>query len=501
VRVDVLTIFPDYLAPLGLSLIGKAASEGRLDLRVHDLREWTTDRHRTVDDTPYGGGAGMVMKPEPWGAALDAVTAEGPGDPVVLVPTPSGRRFTQALAHELAEAPWLVFVCGRYEGIDARVVDEAAGRWRVEEISLGDYVLNGGEVAAMVIVEAVARLLPGVGGNAESLVEESHALGSGLLEYPSSPSRPAGATRRAPVLLSGDHAAVARWRRDEALPPYGGPAAPTCSPTSTKTGSTPPTCGARRARMGSRHRRPGDAIRPARTACGRLTGRCRCAVGTSRAPATGGALHRRVARPSSTDPQRVGDCGHRRGSDLPMNTLDALDAAFAPRRHSRLPPRRHAEGSTSAWSRATSRVQVFQGVAIRRQGSGVRENVHRAQDQLWRRRRADVPAATPRSSSGSRSSPAVTCAGPSSTTCATCAARPPRSRRSARPRPLAAERVPHGRGAPAGSCPGASYDVVPSGRGRPAPARGAGRGDPRQDLCRAGLCHPVRVDAADPAGR
>jgi tRNA (guanine37-N1)-methyltransferase len=217
-RVDVLTIFPDYLAPLRLSLIGKAATDGRLDVRVHDLREWTTDRHRTVDDTPYGGGPGMVMKPEPWGAALDAVTADGPGAPVVLVPTPSGRPFTQALAHELAQAPWLVFVCGRYEGIDARVVDDAASRWRVEEISLGDYVLNGGEVAVLVVVEAVARLLPGVLGNAESLVEESHALGSGLLEYPVF-TKPAHWRGREvpPVLLSGDHAAVARWRRDEAL--------------------------------------------------------------------------------------------------------------------------------------------------------------------------------------------------------------------------------------------------------------------------------------------
>ncbi|HSF26833.1 MAG TPA: tRNA (guanosine(37)-N1)-methyltransferase TrmD [Actinomycetes bacterium] len=217
-RIDVLTIFPDYLAPLGLSLIGKARAEGLLDVRVRDLRDWTTDRHRTVDDTPYGGGAGMVMKPEPWGAALEEVAGDGADAPVVLVPTPSGRPFTQALAHELAQASRLVFVCGRYEGIDARVVEEAASRWRVEEVSLGDYVLNGGEVAVLVVVEAVARLLPGVIGNAESLVEESHALGSGLLEYPVY-TKPASWRGREvpPVLLSGNHAAVDRWRRDESL--------------------------------------------------------------------------------------------------------------------------------------------------------------------------------------------------------------------------------------------------------------------------------------------
>jgi len=221
VRLDVITIFPDYLAPLRLSLIGRAVQDGLVDLRVHDLRMWTTDRHRTVDDTPYGGGPGMLMRPEPWGAAFDDVL--GPGDagtadpPArVVVPTPGGRPFTQAMAAELATEPWLVFACARYEGLDQRVLDEAAGRARLDEVSLGDYVVNGGEVAVLVIVEAVARLFPGVIGNAGSLVEESHA--DGLLEGPgwTKPSMWRG--HAVPdVLLSGDHARIARWRRDQAL--------------------------------------------------------------------------------------------------------------------------------------------------------------------------------------------------------------------------------------------------------------------------------------------
>ncbi len=221
-RVDVVTIFPDYLAPLGLSLLGRARSAGLLDVRVHDLRDWTHDRHRTVDDTPYGGGAGMVMRPEPWGEALDAVTAgEGPG-PRLLVPSPAGRRFDQSMAHELATEPWLLFACGRYEGIDARVVEEAAASGRVarvDEVSLGDYVLNGGEVAVLAVVEAVARLLPGVLGNAQSIVEESHAPDRlGLLEHPVFTKPPTWRGRSVPpVLLSGDHGAVERWRRDQAL--------------------------------------------------------------------------------------------------------------------------------------------------------------------------------------------------------------------------------------------------------------------------------------------
>jgi tRNA (guanine37-N1)-methyltransferase len=218
VRVDVVTIFPDYLAPLRLSLIGRAVDDGLIDLRVHDLRTWTSDRHRTVDDSPYGGGPGMLMRPEPWGDALDAVVGE-PGampPPRLLVPTPGGTPFTQALAQELAAEPWLVFACGRYEGIDQRVLDEAAGRGRVTEVSLGDYVLNGGEVAVLAIVEAVARLLPGVIGNAESLVEESHS--AGLLEAPGYTKPATWRGRDVPdVLVSGDHARIARWRRDESL--------------------------------------------------------------------------------------------------------------------------------------------------------------------------------------------------------------------------------------------------------------------------------------------
>jgi tRNA (guanine37-N1)-methyltransferase len=215
-RIDVVTIFPDYLAPLRLSLIGRAIEDGLIDVHVHDLRAWTTDRHRTVDDTPYGGGPGMLMRPEPWGQAFDAVLDGGSARPVVVVPTPGGRPFTQADALALAQEQWLVFACGRYEGIDQRVLDDVRERARVEEVSLGDYVLNGGEVAVLAIVEAVARLLPGVIGNADSLVEESHS--DGLLEAPGY-TKPAEWRGRAvpDVLLSGNHAQIARWRRDQAL--------------------------------------------------------------------------------------------------------------------------------------------------------------------------------------------------------------------------------------------------------------------------------------------
>lgn len=216
-RVDIISIFPEYLAPLSLSLIGRAQQAGVLDVRVHDLRAWTTDRHRTVDDTPYGGGPGMVMRPDPWGAALDAVAPPGAGRPPrLLLPTPAGRPFDQAFAAELSGEPWLVLACGRYEGIDARVATVAAERMPVDEVSLGDYVLGGGEVAALVIVEAVARLLPGVLGNADSLVEESHA--EGLLEYPVFTKPESWRGQPVPdVLRSGNHAAIARWRRDESL--------------------------------------------------------------------------------------------------------------------------------------------------------------------------------------------------------------------------------------------------------------------------------------------
>ncbi|MCL1872320.1 MAG: tRNA (guanosine(37)-N1)-methyltransferase TrmD [Promicromonosporaceae bacterium] len=216
-RIDVVTVFPDYLAALDLSLIGKARQSGLLDLRVHDLRDWTTDRHRTVDDTPFGGGAGMVMRPDVWGSALDAVL-DGDPDGHLVIPTPSGEVFTQRHAESLATEGHLVVACGRYEGIDARVADHyrAAGR-RVSELSIGDYVLNGGEVAALVMIEAVGRLLPGVVGNPESLVEESHGA-AGLLEYPVFTKPPVWDGHEIPdVLLSGHHAKIARWRRDRAL--------------------------------------------------------------------------------------------------------------------------------------------------------------------------------------------------------------------------------------------------------------------------------------------
>jgi tRNA (guanine37-N1)-methyltransferase len=170
-----------------------------------------------VDDTPYGGGAGMVMKPEPWGDALDEISAAGAGDPLLLVPTPSGERLTQAMAEELSREDWLVFACGRYEGIDQRVMDHAGTQMRVREVSIGDYVLNGGEVATLVVVEAVVRLLPGFMGNPESLAEESHG-GDGLLEYPVYTKPPSWRGLDVPeVLFSGHHAQIARWRREQAL--------------------------------------------------------------------------------------------------------------------------------------------------------------------------------------------------------------------------------------------------------------------------------------------
>jgi tRNA (guanine37-N1)-methyltransferase len=211
-RLDYLTIFPDYLAPLRLSLTGKAVESGLVEIHVHDLRTWTHDRHRTVDDTPFGGGPGMVMRPEPWGEAFDELGIDGA---TLVVPTPSGLRFTQALARDLATRDRLVFACGRYEGIDQRVLEHAATRAEVVEVSLGDYVLNGGEAAALAVTEAVVRLLPGFVGNADSLVEESHE--DGLLEYPvyTRPATWRGLDVPA-VLLSGDHAAVAAWRADQA---------------------------------------------------------------------------------------------------------------------------------------------------------------------------------------------------------------------------------------------------------------------------------------------
>jgi tRNA (guanine37-N1)-methyltransferase len=215
-RLDVVTIFPDYLAPLRLSLLGRAIERGVVDAHVHDLRRWTSDVHRTVDDTPYGGGPGMVMRPEPWGAALDELVADGPAPPQVIVPSPSGEPFTQALATQLSRQPWLLFACGRYEGIDARALDHAATRMPVREISLGDYVLFGGEVAALVMIEAITRLLPGVLGNDLSAVDESFA--EGLLEAPAYTKPPVWRGLAVPaVLRSGDHGAIARWRHEQAL--------------------------------------------------------------------------------------------------------------------------------------------------------------------------------------------------------------------------------------------------------------------------------------------
>jgi tRNA (guanine37-N1)-methyltransferase len=218
-RLDIITIFPEYFAPLDVSLLGKARQRGDVDVRLHDLRGWAHDRHRTVDDTPYGGGPGMVMKPEPWGEALDTVAPSG-SPARLVVPTPSGRPFTQEMAVAYAAEPWLVFACGRYEGIDTRVIDEARSRMPVDEVSIGDYVLAGGESAVLVIIEAVTRLLPGVLGNADSVSDDSFAPGamSSLLEGPVYTKPPNWRGRAVPpVLLSGDHGAIARWRRDQAL--------------------------------------------------------------------------------------------------------------------------------------------------------------------------------------------------------------------------------------------------------------------------------------------
>jgi tRNA (guanine37-N1)-methyltransferase len=217
-RLDVVTIFPDYLLPLRQSLLGKAIERGQVELGVHDLRQWTTDVHHTVDDTPYGGGPGMVMLPEPWGQALDLLAPPGvTAQPRLIIPTPAGRPLTQGLAAELALEPWLLFACGRYEGIDARVADYAATRMRVDEISIGDYVLAGGEAAVLVIVEALSRLIPGVLGNAQSAVDDSFAEGpGGLLEAPAYTKPASWRGLDVPgVLLSGNHGEIARWRADQ----------------------------------------------------------------------------------------------------------------------------------------------------------------------------------------------------------------------------------------------------------------------------------------------
>jgi tRNA (guanine37-N1)-methyltransferase len=229
-RIDIVTIFPEYFgSPLGVSLIGKAAARGDVEFHVHDLRRWATDAHRTVDDVPFGGGPGMVMKPDVWGDALDEIVpiADGgaAGPARLVVPTPSGRPFSQEMAARYAAEPRLVLACGRYEGIDGRVVEVMRARMPVDEVSIGDYVLAGGEAAALVIIEAVARLLPGVLGNTSSAGDDSfggdgNPAGAmrGLLEGPVYTRPRAWRERQVPeVLLSGNHAAIARWRRDMAL--------------------------------------------------------------------------------------------------------------------------------------------------------------------------------------------------------------------------------------------------------------------------------------------
>ena len=212
-RIDAISIFPQFFDVLDISLLGKAKAQDLLEVKIHDLRDFTDDKHRTVDDTPFGGGAGMLMKAEPWGQALDSVmTAET----IVIFPSPAGELFKQATAQELSKAKHLVFACGRYEGIDQRVVDYATSKAKVRLISLGDYVLNGGEVAAVAMIEAIARLIPGVIGNADSLTEESHS--DGLLEYPSYTKPSTWRGLEVPeVLLGGNHAEIAKWRKAKAL--------------------------------------------------------------------------------------------------------------------------------------------------------------------------------------------------------------------------------------------------------------------------------------------
>lgn len=219
-RIDIVSIFPDYLAPLGLSLVGKAREAGVLDVRTHDLREHTTDKHRSVDDTPYGGGPGMVMLPEPWGTALDDIGNSSTTVPLLIIPSPAGHRFDQAMAAELATAEHLVIACGRYEGIDARIAEHYQARedWAgVREVSIGDYVLAGGEAAALVMVEAIARLIPGVLGNTESAADDSFSRADGpALEGPVFTKPPTWRGLGVPeVLLSGDHGRIAAWRHEQ----------------------------------------------------------------------------------------------------------------------------------------------------------------------------------------------------------------------------------------------------------------------------------------------
>ena len=216
-KLTAISIFPEYFAPLELSLIGKARAEGIIEFQAINLRDFTHDNHHTVDDTPYGGGAGMVMKPEPWGEALDC-HIDGKSEVDLVILTPAGKKFTQSMAHAFTQAQHIVFACGRYEGIDARVAQhyQSIPTVRVHEISIGDYVLNGGEVAALVMIEAIVRLIPGVLGNPDSLVEESHNE-SGEVEYPTFTKPATWRGLSVPeILLSGNHGEIAKWRRQEA---------------------------------------------------------------------------------------------------------------------------------------------------------------------------------------------------------------------------------------------------------------------------------------------
>lgn len=221
-RIDIVSVFPEYLEPLKLSLVGKAIERGQIDLHVHDLREFTSDKHKTVDDAPFGGGPGMVMLPEPWALCLESILESGADStasakPTLVIPAPSGTQFNQPVATDLAEHEWLIFACGRYEGIDSRVAEYFADKCEVRELSIGDYVLAGGEVAALVMVEAIARLIPGVLGNPKSHSDDSFSESNdGLLEGPiyTRPEEWRGLVVP-PVLLSGNHAAVAQWRKEQ----------------------------------------------------------------------------------------------------------------------------------------------------------------------------------------------------------------------------------------------------------------------------------------------
>ena len=210
-KLDFITIFPEFFEPLKLSLIGKAQDKSLIEIDVHDLRDQATNVHRQVDDTPYGGGAGMVMMPEVWGKAIDQVINK---NSELIILTPAGKKFDQRMAEELATKEHLIFACGRYEGIDDRVRQHYLNEgFNVREVSIGDYVLNGGEVAAIVIAESVSRLIPGVLGNPESIIDESHAE-TGYIEYPAFTKPAEWRGIKVPdVLLSGNHAEIAKWRK------------------------------------------------------------------------------------------------------------------------------------------------------------------------------------------------------------------------------------------------------------------------------------------------